>query len=194
MYWPNLVILNLAGNNFYGEVPSSLGLLSQLETLSLSNNSFSGDLPLSLKNCSLLTFINFENNRFFGKVPTWIGEDLPQLIILILRSNKFYGSIPLNLCWLKYLRILDLSVNDISGSIPQCIDNFTAMAQKGDSSIDIISSDYNYSSGENFIIEEPYVDSARIVWKGREDMYSKSLGLVKIINLSSNKLTGKLPS
>ena len=170
MHWPNLVILNLAGNKFYGEVPSSLGLLSQLETLSLSNNSFSGDLPLSLKNCSLLTFINFENNRFFGKVPTWIGEDLPQLIILILRSKKFYGS------------------------IPQCIDNFTAMAQKGDSSTDIISSDYNYSSGENFIIEEPYVDSARIVWKGREDMYSQSLGLVKIINLSSNKLTGKLPS
>ena len=194
MYWPNLVILNLAGNNFYGEVPSSLGLLSQLKTVSLSNNSFSGDLPFSLKNCSSLTFINFENNRFFGKVPTWIGEDLPQLIILILRSNKFYGSIPLNLCWLKYLRILDLSVNDISGSIPQCIDNFTAMAQKGDSSTDIISSDYNYSSGENFIIEEPYVDSARIVWKGREDMYSQSLGLVKIIDLSSNKLTGKLPS
>ncbi|KAL4594966.1 hypothetical protein ACB092_12G057300 [Castanea dentata] len=194
MHWPSLVILNLAGNNFYGEVPSSLGLLSQLKTLSLSNNSFSGNLPLSLKNCSLLTFINFENNRFFGKVPTWIGEDLPQLIILILRSNKFYGSIPLNLCWLKYLRILDLSINDISGSIPQCIDNFTAMAQKGNSSTDIISSDYSYSSGENFIIGEAYVDSARIVWKGREDMYSKSLGLVKIINLSSNKLTGKLPS
>ena len=193
MHWPKLVILNFTGNNFYGEVPSSLGLLSQLQTLSLSYNSFSGDLPLSLKNCSLLTFINFENNRFFGKVPTWIGEDLPQLIILILCSNKFYGSIPLNLCWLKYLRILDLSINDISGSIPQCIDNFTAMAQKGDSSTDIISSAFSYSN-ENFTIVEQYVDSARIVWKGREDMYGKSLGLVKIINLSSNKLTGKLPS
>ena len=97
MYWPNLVILDLAGNNFYGEVPSSLGLLLQLKTQSLSNSSFSGDLLLSLKSCNSLTFINFENNRFFGKVPTWIGEDLPQLIILILRSNKFYGSIPLNM-------------------------------------------------------------------------------------------------
>ncbi|XP_023877014.1 receptor-like protein EIX2 [Quercus suber] len=194
MHWPNLVILNFTGNNFYGEVPSSLGLLSQLQTVSLSYNSFSGDLPLSLKNCSLLTFINFENNRFFGTVPTWIGEDLPQLIILILRSNKFYGSIPLNLCWLKYLRILDLSINDISGSIPRCIDNFTAMAEKGDSSTDIISSVYNYSYDEHLIFEKIYVDSARIAWKGRDDEYRKNLGLLKIINLSSNKLTGKLPS
>ena len=68
------------------------------------------------------------------------------------------------------------------------------MAQKGDSSTDIINSAYDYSYGENVILVERYVDSARIVWKGREDMYGKSLGLVKIINLSSNKLTGKLPS
>nr|XP_023877016.1 receptor-like protein EIX2 [Quercus suber] len=38
MQWPKLVILNLAGNHFFGEVPSSLGSLSVLNTLSLNNN------------------------------------------------------------------------------------------------------------------------------------------------------------
>ena len=77
--------LNLANNNISGEVPSSLGLLTQLETLSLSKNSFYG---LPMKNCSSLSFVDLGNNRFFGQVLAWVGESLPLLNILILRSNN----------------------------------------------------------------------------------------------------------
>ena len=193
MHWPNLFILNLAGNNFSGEVPSSLGLLSMLVTLSLHNNNFSGDFPLSLKNCSSLKFMDLGNNKFSGKVPAWIAEGLPQLIVLILRSNKFNGSIPWHICQLKYLRILDFSLNDISGTIPQCLNNFTAMAHKGKSSSNLFDGDYLGTDG-GYVCMGIYVDSAMIVLKGREYEYGKNLGLLKIINLSSNKLSGKLPS
>ena len=37
------------------------------------------------------------------------------------------------------------------------------------------------------------VDSAMVAWKRREYKYDKILGLLKIIDLSSNKLMGKLP-
>ncbi|KAK7844200.1 receptor-like protein eix2 [Quercus suber] len=169
MHWPNLFILNFAGNNFSDEAPSSLGLLSMLVTLSLRNNNFS------------------------GKVPAWIAEGLPQLIVLILRSDKFNGSIPWHICQLKKLRILDFSLNDISGTIPQCLNNFTAMAHKGKSSSNLFDGDYLGTDG-GYVCMGIYVDSAMVVLKGREYEYGKNLGLLKIINLSSNKLSGKLPS
>ncbi|XP_050253241.1 receptor-like protein EIX1 [Quercus robur] len=189
MQWPKLVVLNLAGNHFFGEVPSSLGSLSVLNSLSLNNNNFSGNLPSSLRNCSSLIVMDMRNNRFSGNVPAWIGECLPSLIILSLRSNMFNGSIPLHLCWLQDLQILDLSLNDISGTIPQCLNNFTSMAQK-----------------INYFIEEvipPLYDGGimPIVWdsvmvelkRNEFEYHGLNLGLLKIINLSSNKLIGKLP-
>ena len=191
MHWHKLIILDLAGNNFFGEVPSSLGSLSQLQTLRLNDNNFSGHLPSSLRNCSSLTIMDLGNNRFSGKVPAWIGEGLPRLIFLLLGSNKFYGSIPLHLCWLKHLQILDLCLNDISGTIPQCINNFTAMAQKEKFSIDIV---VTIIHGNNLAYLHKYVYSAMFVLKRKEYVYSNNLGLLKIINLSSNKLSGKLPS
>ncbi|KAK4571393.1 hypothetical protein RGQ29_029991 [Quercus rubra] len=190
MQWPKLVVLNLAGNHFFGEVPSSLGSLSMLNSLSLNNNNFSGNLPSSLRNCSSLIVMDMRNNRFSGNVPAWIGERLPSLIFLSLRSNMFNGSLPLHLCWLKDLQILDLSLNEISGTIPQCLNNFTAMAQK-----------------INYIVEElipPLYDGGimQIVWdsvmvelkRNEYEYHGTNLGLLKIINLSSNKLIGKLPS
>ncbi|KAM4068884.1 hypothetical protein ACB094_12G046000 [Castanea mollissima] len=190
MQWPKLVILNLAGNHFFGEVPSSLGSLSVLNKLSLNNNNFSGNLPSSLRNCSSLIVMDMRNNRFSGKVPAWIGERLPSLIFLSLRSNMFNGSIPLHLCWLKDLQILDLSLNDISGTIPQCLNNFTAMAQKRNYSFESLipfSCDYR--------ARELYFDSVIVELKSNEyEYYGTNLGLLKIINLSSNKLIGKLPS
>lgn len=38
-----------------------------------------------------------------------------------------------------------------------------------------------------------YFDSATVVLKGREDEYGQNLGLLTMINLSGNKLIGKLP-
>ncbi|KAK4571391.1 hypothetical protein RGQ29_029989 [Quercus rubra] len=192
MQWPKLVILNLAGNHFFGEVPSSLGSLSMLNTLSLNNNNFSGNLPSSLRNCSSLTVMDMRNNRFFGKVPAWIGEHLKSLIFLSLRSNMFNGSITLHLCWLKDLQILGLSLNDISGTIPQCLNNFIAMAQKRNYSFEN-SIPFSYYNGGTF--GKLYFDSVMVELKRNEyEYHGRNLGLLKIINLSSNKLIGKLPS
>ncbi|XP_023917379.2 receptor-like protein EIX2 isoform X1 [Quercus suber] len=190
MQWPKLIILNLAGNHFFGEVPSSLGSLSVLNTLSLNNNNFSGNLPSSLRNCGSLIVMDMRNNRFSGNVPAWIGESLPSLIFLSLRSNMFNGSIPLHLCWLKDLQILDLSLNDIFGTIPQCLNNFTAMAQKRNNFFE----EFIPLSYDNGIMQE-YFDSVMVELKRNEyEYHGTNLGLLKIINLSSNKLIGKLPS
>ncbi|KAK7815943.1 receptor-like protein eix2 [Quercus suber] len=159
-------------------------------TLDISNAEISDTVPAEC----YLRFMDLGNNRFSEKIPPWIAEDLPQLIVLILRSNKFSGSIPWETCKLKYLRILDLSLNDFSGIIPQCLNNLTAMAYKAYSSTNLFEGGCMGSHGLNYMYIGDYVDSAMVALKGREYKFGKNLGLLKIINLSSNKLTGKLPT
>ena len=189
--WKSLTVLNLENNQFYGKIPKSFGSMQSIQTLHLRNNNLIGELPSSLKKCKCLSFIDLAKNGLSGKIPPWIGGNLPNLMVLNLRSNNFSGSISLELCQLKKIQILDLSSNNILGSIPRCLSNFTAMTKKGNLTIA-----YNYDSLHNsFLSDAPwsYVDSELVKWKGREFEYKNTLGLVKSLDLSSNKLTGAIP-
>ena len=189
--WKKLKILNLENNQFSGKIPNSFGSLESIQTLHLRNNNLIGELPLSLKKCKNLSFIDLAKNGLSGKIPPWIGESLSSLIILSLRYNKFTGSIPSQLCQLQKVQILDLSGNNISGTIPRCLRNFTAMTKKGTLTIAYFY-DTLYNSFVNYI-PWSYVDAALVKWKGREFEYKNTLGLVKSIDISSNKLIGEIP-
>ena len=68
------------------------------------------------------------------------------------------------------------------------------MAQKGDLFSGIIGSNYTDSYVYDYDDTQEFVNDATVIMKGRELEYGKYLGLLKIINLASNKLTGKVPS
>ncbi|KAF8412997.1 hypothetical protein HHK36_000969 [Tetracentron sinense] len=184
MYWQTLTILNLGSNNLFGKIPSSMGSLNFLTSLHLRNNSFSGDLPLSLQNCTSLEFIDIGENKLSGNLPSWIGEKATNLTALRLRSNKFSGNIPLQICHLTSLVVLDLANNSLSGVIPPCLDNISMMAT-GQLSYDDFNRSYAYESYEENLI---------LVTKGRESEYEKILRFVRSIDLSSNNLSGVIPS
>ncbi|XP_022769544.1 receptor-like protein 12 [Durio zibethinus] len=200
--WMNLrqlVVLNLENNNLSGAIPSSMGLLQQVRSLRLRNNSFSGKVPSSLSNCMELELLDLGENQLYGIISPWIGENLTNLVVLRLRSNKFYGKIPPSLCHLESLQILDLSLNNISGSIPPCLNNLTAMARNRSTDAGIW---YFYYYSDTFVdgngvtvlkYGADYIDYASVVWKGVEHEYGKTLGLLKLIDLSSNKLNEEIP-
>ncbi|KAJ9678529.1 hypothetical protein PVL29_020652 [Vitis rotundifolia] len=54
---------------------------------------------------------------------------------------------------------------------------------------------HNYSLNNLHVAsgDQSYVDKELVQWKGREFEYKNTLGLVKSIDLSSNKLTGEIP-
>jgi EIX receptor 1/2 len=200
--WGNLMsleILNLANNNLSGRIPDFIchppdPRYNSLWTLHLSNNSFTGELPNSLMNCSNLRLLDLGENRLSGRIPAWIGTSLPDLMMLRLTSNLFMGRMPLQLCHLTHLQILDLSHNSITGSIIQCINNFTVMAQKESSDASISYYYYlNLVSLHNDKLPPTYVDNLLVNIKEKYLEYSKTLGLVKVIDLSSNKLKGEIP-
>ncbi|XP_017972610.1 PREDICTED: probable LRR receptor-like serine/threonine-protein kinase At4g36180 [Theobroma cacao] len=189
--WPYLQVLNLANNNFSGRLPSSIGSLVSLVMFNLHNNSFSGELPSSLNNCTEVKFMDLSDNRLSGEIPAWMGQSLTSLVFLSLQANKFNGSTPYHLCQLAYIQILDLSRNKLSGGIPECINSLTSMARKGNLSTTI---QQNYVYGDpQFGDIGPYIDKALLVWKGREYEYTKNLGLLIVIDLSSNELSGEIP-
>ncbi|XP_059624900.1 receptor-like protein EIX2 [Cornus florida] len=189
MHMENLLILDFANNNLTGRIPSSIGFLHQLQTLNLRNNNFIGELPSSLKNCRNLIHLDLGENKLSGKIPAWIGSNLTKMMVLSLRSNEFSGSVPVNICHLNKIRILDLSQNNISGNIPRCVNNFTSLVQRDndDEEIAILYPQINR------IYHVDYVDSALLLWKGQVYEYQNTLGLVRGIDLSCNKLTGKIP-
>ncbi|KAH9646701.1 hypothetical protein KPL70_024951 [Citrus sinensis] len=191
MQFDRLAVLSLANNFFSGKIPKSMGFLHSIQTLSLYNNSLIGELPSFFKSCSQLILMDLGKNGLSGEIPTWIGEGLPKLVVLSLKSNKFHGNIPFQVCQLSYIQILDLSLNNISGIIPKCLNNFTGMAQKSSSNL-AITSNYTFErQGIEFL--ESYVDNVVLTWKGSQHEYRSTLGLVKILDFSMNKLSGTIP-
>ncbi|KAI5343799.1 hypothetical protein L3X38_011675 [Prunus dulcis] len=203
-----LVMLDLSNNAFSGKIPMTIGSLWRIETLKLRSNRFVGEFPSSLKNCTRLQVIDLGDNELSGSIPKWLGVSLKNLAILMLSSNHFNGSMPSQLCHLTRIQILDFSVNNISGSIPKCLINLTAMAQKGNSSL---TSTHSYTRGGNLVSRHAtgshgillrhndlgiitYEDDVRFMWKGRMQTYKSTLGLVKRIDLSSNRLIGEIPT
>ncbi|KAK1364350.1 receptor-like protein EIX2 [Heracleum sosnowskyi] len=189
-YFRGLVFLNLGHNNFSGRIPRSVGHLVSLQTLILRNNKFYGELPASLRNCRSIGFIDFGLNNLSGVIPTWIGEDLPQLYALILKSNRFGGSMPSEMCHLSNLHFLDLSINRISGSIPSCFENITSMIEKGTEAAEHIYSSNDLSAPPS---RYSYFDDVLARWKGQEFEYGRNFAYLKMIDLSTNELTGEIP-
>ncbi|KAJ9555857.1 hypothetical protein OSB04_010471 [Centaurea solstitialis] len=190
-----LSVLNLGHNNLSGRLPASIGYLIQLQVLDLSNNSFSGELPLGLKKCTMLNFLNLGANNLFGNVPNWVGENLTKLYVLSLKSNNFSGTIPLQLCHLISLQILDLSMNNLGGSIPSCVSNLKAMVNRkfwSGYNTHLVSSYMRDSF--SFILSVAYADKAMIEWQGNEREFTNNLGILTIIDLSNNNLTGQIPN
>ncbi|XP_057792808.1 receptor-like protein EIX2 [Salvia miltiorrhiza] len=192
---PYLFSLNLADNSFSGEIPRSLGSnLLDFSALQLRGNNLSGELPSTLRLCQRLNMIDVEGNALTGEIPTWIGE-LYHMRFLNIHGNKLHGSIPPHICNLTDIRILDLSMNYLSGKIPDCFNNFTTLAQKN-TILDNWLGYYLWVHYNGNLPNEkirPVYEYSAIQWKGQESEYRKNLRLLKLIDFSSNSLTGNIP-
>lgn len=180
-FWENipmLYILDMSNNSLSGTIPDSIGSIIFLKFLILSSNNLSGELPSSLRNCTQLNSLDIGDNQFSGTIPVWIGENMSSLLILRLRNNSFTGNIPSEICRLSLLHILDISKNNLFGLIPQCVGNLSGFQT-------VFTSDD----------ADRYEGGLRLIAKGSILQYSSSqLYLVNSVDLSSNDLSGEIPS
>ena len=106
--------LSLSANNLVGQIPESLGELSELTALYLYANQLTGALPQSLANLDL-HFVDVNSNQLSGTIPSFQSQSLQYLI---LYRNKFSGNLPDSIGSIGTLERLILSENQFTGSIP----------------------------------------------------------------------------
>ncbi|CAL5336259.1 unnamed protein product [Camellia sinensis] len=94
---PNLQTLSMGNNdNLTGNL-SEFHLSSPLKQLDLSVCHFSGMLPVSLGSVTKLSYLDLRSNQFWGQIPASLGN-LSQLTVLRLGENNFDApTLPLTL-------------------------------------------------------------------------------------------------
>ncbi|KAL6503267.1 hypothetical protein OROHE_023896 [Orobanche hederae] len=142
--WPNLQIIDIAFNNFTGELypkciaswrgmaldddayPDHDSSHLRFEFLNLNRFYYQDTVTVTIKGLEMelvkilkvFTAIDFSCNKFSGAIPQTVG-DLSALYVLNLSHNSFTGNIPNSVGNLKQLGSLDLSANELTGEIPK---------------------------------------------------------------------------
>ncbi|KAL6519476.1 hypothetical protein OROGR_018796 [Orobanche gracilis] len=140
--WPNLQIIDIAFNNFTGELypkciaswrgmaldgdPNHDSSHLRFQFLNLNRFYYQDTVTVTIKGLEMelvkilkvFTAIDFSCNRFSGTIPQTVGG-LSALYVLNLSHNSFTGNIPNSVGNLKQLGSLDLSANELTGEIPK---------------------------------------------------------------------------
>ncbi|KAM0917444.1 hypothetical protein ACQ4PT_009514 [Festuca glaucescens] len=114
-----LTSLDLSHNELTGSIPSSMGLLTELDTMLLHANKIRCSIPPAFANLTKLRFLILQENQLSGEIPRQIGK-LSNLVSLNLSSNHLVGTIPCEVGHLEHLVELDLSQNVFSGLVSFC--------------------------------------------------------------------------
>uniref|UniRef100_A0A0R0EB96 Disease resistance R13L4/SHOC-2-like LRR domain-containing protein n=1 Tax=Glycine max TaxID=3847 RepID=A0A0R0EB96_SOYBN len=200
-----LEILNLASNNlnhFVGNLPSSMGSLSELQSLQIGNNTLSGIFPTCLKKNNQLISLDLGENNLSGSIPTWMSH----LQVLDLAQNNLSGNIPSCfigvLLWLKgredeYRNILglvtsiDLSSNKLLGEIPREITSLNGLNFLNLSHNQVIG---HIPQGIGNMGSLQSIDFSRNQLSGEIPPTISNLSFLSMLDLSYNHLKGKIPT
>ena len=106
--------LYLNNNSTVGEIPLTLGHLTNLETLKLNWNQISGYIPKEITHCPLLV-LDLSHDYFSRSVPSWIGNHF--LVEMDFSYNNLTSNVPFSI---KNILHFNLSYNSLEGQIP-CI-------------------------------------------------------------------------
>ncbi|CDP14155.1 unnamed protein product [Coffea canephora] len=214
--FPNLVSLDISGNELYRVIPQQIGALSKLTYLNLSSNYLQGQLPSSLVNLTQLTQLDVSSNSIASLIPPALfnltnlsrlyirlnpsmGGFLPKeignlksLVKLDLSNSRFSGSIPQTLGQLSNLDSLDLSNNHFNGTIPSALFNLTNLFR-----LDIRSN----PAMEGFLPKEIGNLKSLLILDLSNNRFSGSisptlgqLSNLNILDLSNNHFNGTIPS
>ncbi|KAK8571659.1 hypothetical protein V6N12_027737 [Hibiscus sabdariffa] len=189
--FPALDVLDIASNQFSGKLSVDFLQATQLRSLKIGGNKLEGKLPSSLANCNNLEVVDLGNNMIHDTFPFWL-EKLPSLKVLILRGNIFYGAITRvdTKHGFPKLHILDIASNNFSGVLSnEFLQSLNAMKQVANEN----KANLEYIGEQNNIVQLYYQDSVTIINKGIEMFYEKVLTILTCFDVSNNSFHGRVP-
>jgi len=116
-YFLNTTSINLRDSGLAGDIPSELGLLTELTDLSLSRNLLEGSIPSELGLLTGLQRLVLFHNNLRSSIPSELGL-LTALTGLRLDENNLSSTIPKEVAELPLLTSFNVRRNKLSGSIP----------------------------------------------------------------------------
>jgi Leucine-rich repeat (LRR) protein/uncharacterized membrane protein len=186
---PNLTKISLSANSFFGPFPQSIANLCCLQALVLSYNLFSGTIP-PFRSLSTLLQLDFTSNSFVGSTDNF--RNMPHLLYLSIQINHLSGDCANDLITISKLGSLFVNQNVFTGILPfnhswTKLNNYFAFDNYFTGTIP-----EEFSSLTNF----EYFSVGGNYLKGTIYSYflNGQLPLLILLNVSSNLLTGSLPS
>ncbi|KAM4119110.1 hypothetical protein ACJW30_03G035000 [Castanea mollissima] len=165
---PSTLVYLVADNMLQGEVSPLICKLSSLHSLDLSNNKFRGTLPHCLSNFSnSLSILNLQGNNFHGMIPQLCAKG-SRMKMIDMSQNQFEGLLPRSLSNCKMLEILNLGSNQLNDVFPSWLGTLLELR------VLILRRNGLYGA----------VGSPTTIFASPK---------LHILDLSSNKFTGKLP-
>ncbi|KAL5799237.1 hypothetical protein ACOSQ4_032121 [Xanthoceras sorbifolium] len=199
MYQHSLEFIDLSHNKMVGTFPTwLLHNNTRLQVMNLMNNSFTGSLQLPNSTRDLLQ-LKISTNNMKGQLLKNMGTILPRLSYLNLSRNSFEGHIPSSMGEMKGLNTLDLSSNNFLGELPK---SFIS----GCFSLEFLHLSNNNFHGEIFPefmnmtqLNRLYLDNNKFSGNIQKGLLKAAFLYVILqymtgIDLSSNELTGEVPS
>ena len=124
-----LRVLDLSGNGLQGTVPDSLGSLRQLRQLVLNNNQLTGDLPALLGHLGNLRTLALHHNLFSGPLAAGMLRRWDHLQQVLLGNNQLSGPLSEAIGQLRHVQTLDLSANQLRGALPDSLAQLGAVQE-----------------------------------------------------------------
>ncbi|KAK7279578.1 hypothetical protein RJT34_24631 [Clitoria ternatea] len=198
-----------------GNIPSSVGVLKNLQSLVLLENGVTGEIPPDIGNLTKLKKLVLSGNYFIGRIPDVFGG-MNELLIFDLSRNSLSGKLPLSLGSLTSALKLDVSHNHLDGNLPNefaNLKNLTLMDLRNNRfSGGLTLSFQEMNSLEEMVLSNnPLGGDIRILkWENLKNLTIlelSNMGLageipesiselkrLRFLGLSDNNLTGNLPS
>jgi Leucine-rich repeat (LRR) protein len=211
----DLTVIYVDNNKIFGNIPTGIGNLINLERFEMWNNKLSGNIPFEIGKLQMLQFLALSQNNFSGNIPFSLGN-LTDLLELYLQENNLQGNIPSSLSQCQNLITFHLANNNLSGTIssqviglsfsPNDVDlsrnQFTGvlpMEIGNFKNIEYLDISENMLSGKiptslGSCVKLEFLAMRRNFFQGPIPSSLESLRGLEHLDLSNNNLSGKIPN
>uniref|UniRef100_A0ACD6A9L1 Uncharacterized protein n=1 Tax=Avena sativa TaxID=4498 RepID=A0ACD6A9L1_AVESA len=188
-----ILALILYENNLYGEFPSFLESCPELVLLDLAHNNFSGELPTWLADkLPDLSYLRLRHNKFSGSIPVQLTQ-LGHLQYVDLADNRISGSIPRTFGNLRAMaQEMQTFGNPLVWSNERPENPDTSYSPKYDDSLVVVMKGQYLDYTSNVLYMVGLDLSCNSLVGEIPDELASLIGLTNL-NISHNQLSGRIP-
>lgn len=130
LFSPEMILIHILfdGNQFTGEIPSTIALVQTLEVLRLDRNALTGNVPSNISDLTNVNELNLAHNNLSGPLPDLTG--MSSLNYVDLSNNSFDPSeAPPWFSNLPSITTIVLEFGALEGTVPEKMFSITSLQQ-----------------------------------------------------------------